>query len=210
MSEITPRFEFRIFDPHLERIAEQIRSFAEFDRYRESREIYIISTHTDIHNTKIRNEVLDVKKLMKIEQELEQWAPLIKAEFPIDQKTISQKIIPILSADDMVADAKSYSLKAFIKDLIESNLQLQVAQVVKQRFGFQSQGCLIEAANVYINGSRTMTVCVESENPERVNQIRKRLGLEEEENVNYLRALKYTLGLHALPDGSVYNVLKDI
>jgi hypothetical protein len=55
-----------------------------------------------------------------------------------------------------------------------------------------------------------MTVCIESENPDRVNQIRNRLGLEEEENVNYLRALKRALGLHALPDGSVYNVLKNI
>jgi hypothetical protein len=210
MTEIKPRYEFRIFGPHLDWIGEKIRSLAGFDRYRESREIYIISRNTDHFNTKIRNKVLDIKKKIQVVDGLEQWEPVIKAEFPLDKDILLGSIIPALYAVDMAVGRASYTLPEFLDDLVQTSSELALAHVLKRRYGYQLDECTIEFADVYVNGAMQMTVCLESEDPEIVRRVRNQLGLEAHENVNYLEAIKRILGLKPLPGDSVYNASNEI
>ena len=50
---------------------------------RHSPEIYIMSRSNDINNTKIRDGEMDIKTYVQTIDELEQWNPLTKTEFPV-------------------------------------------------------------------------------------------------------------------------------
>ena len=57
--------------------------FGEPERVQESDEVYLVSRLTDA-NVKVRDGLLDVKELEHVDTAgLEQWAPVLKAEFPV-------------------------------------------------------------------------------------------------------------------------------
>ena len=71
MSEIKPRYEFRAFAQDLGIVEENIRRLSPMTQYRESLEIYIMSAENDENNTKIRNELMDIKVLIQRVQRVE-------------------------------------------------------------------------------------------------------------------------------------------
>jgi hypothetical protein len=76
-----------------------------------------------------------------------------------------------------------------------------VAYVWKTRHAYTVNDCITEIAEIKVNGASVKTICVESEDPEKVLEAKKMIGFGKDmENVNYPLALKRIMGLTKLPD----------
>jgi hypothetical protein len=62
--------------------------------------------------------------------------------------------------------------------------------VDKSRRLYDVDGCIVEVADLKIEGKPVMTVAVELEDPEKVRATMKMLGLTGLENINYVTAIK--------------------
>ena len=67
VQEIVPRYEFRVFAQNFGLVEDKLRHLARFERYRESVEFYLLSRAGGGDNTKIRDEKLDIKTLLRVE-----------------------------------------------------------------------------------------------------------------------------------------------
>ncbi|MCG8508216.1 MAG: hypothetical protein MI741_03215, partial [Rhodospirillales bacterium] len=93
-----------------------------------------------------------------------------------------------------------YSLSQFLDEIIRPHPQLVSVRVFKRRFAFTVNGCITEIAEIEINGAGLQTVAVESVDVPAILEARRMLGLDEYENVNYLRAIKRVIGMEPLPE----------
>jgi hypothetical protein len=99
-----------------------------------------------------------------------------------------------------VLDRTEYSLEQFLGEIISVDPDLSVAFVNKVRHGYTLNECITEIAEVIVNGALINTLCIESENPEKVLAAKKKIGISNQwENVNYPLALKRIMGLADLP-----------
>jgi hypothetical protein len=199
MNTVIPRYEFRTFAQNFGLVEDKIRSFSRCEKYRESREIYILSAGNNENNTKIRDDKMDIKVIVKEEQGLEQWVPRMKGEFPMVVKTIRDEVFPALGVPVPQFERSRYTLDQFQYELIRPHKDLSAAQVFKRRFGFTVNGCITEIADLLVNGAAIRTVAVESEDPEAVLHAMEILGLGAYENVNYLLAIKRIIGMEPVP-----------
>jgi hypothetical protein len=200
MQAIQARYEFRAFAQHFGPAEEKMRRLAQFEKFRESSEIYLLSAANDAYNIKIRYETLDIKVLVSEKQGLQQWQPQMKAGFPVKKAVIREQIFPALDVAAPEFKRPEYSLTQFIQDIIEPHSALSIARVLKRRFGYTINGCIGEIAELTINGAAIKTIAVESLNVQAVLQAKEILELQEYENVNYLLAIKRILGMAPLPE----------
>ncbi len=207
MNEIKPRYEFRAFAQSLGIVEENIRRQSPMTQYRESLEIYIMSAGNDENNTKIRNELMDIKVLVRRDQGLEQWNPRMKGRFPVTDKSIAEEIFPAFGVTTPTLQRDTYTLKEFLQEIIEPHPQVAAVNVFKQRYGFEIQGCTTEIAEVYINGARIKTACLESDDKNAVLAAVEDIGLDKFANVNYLLAIKRVIGMAPLPEQVYYRAL---
>ena len=199
MQAIQARYEFRSFAQHFGLVEEKMRKLAEFEKFRQSSEIYIVSAANEEHNTKIRYDTLDIKVLLKEERDLQQWQPKMKAEFPVRTTVIREEIFPALKVALPEFTRSEYSLAQFVQDIIQAHPDLSIARVFKRRFGYTINGCISEIAELTVNGAAIKTIAVESLDAQAVLQAKETLGLQEYENVSYLLAIKRVLGMAPLP-----------
>ena len=199
MNAIIPRYEFRAFAQNFGLVEDRIRGLADCDRYRESREVYIISAKNNDNNTKIRADKMDIKTLVKKWRGLEQWTPRMKGEFPMSAETIRDEVFPAFGVTVPCCDRASYTLNQFQDELVLPHNELSAVQVFKRRFGFTVNECMTEIADLLVNGAAIRTVAVESEDARAVLRTRELLGLTDYENVNYLLAIKRIIGMERLP-----------
>ncbi|HWI12703.1 MAG TPA: hypothetical protein VNT02_00540, partial [Burkholderiales bacterium] len=83
------RWEWRTFAPELLRVRARLPDLSGVKAQR-SRDTYIVSALVP-HNTKIRSDDLDVRRLVKVDaQGLELWDPVIKDMFPITAETAAR------------------------------------------------------------------------------------------------------------------------
>jgi hypothetical protein len=200
MQNIIPRFEFRAFAQNFGIVEEKLRKFAEFEKFRESSEIYILSAATNENNIKIRYNLLDIKVFVKEEQRLQQWKPRMKAEFPIKTDVIRDEVFFALGVAVPEFYRSDYTFEQYLEDIIEPHPELAVAQVFKRRFGYTIDGCTAEIAELLINGAAIKTIALESVDVEEVLRAKETLGLQEYENVNYVLAIKRIMGMEPLPE----------
>ena len=200
MAEIKPRFEFRAFAQNFGIVEEKMRRLAPCANLRESSEIYIMSARNNENNTKIRDNLMDIKVFVKEEQGLEQWNPRMKGSFPMNAETIRDQVFPAFGVGMPDFSRETYSLNQFLNELISPNPDLVAVRVFKRRFAFTIHGCIAEIAEVFVNGARIQTVNVESVDVTAILKAREILSLEEYENVNYLMAIKRIIGMEPLPD----------
>ena len=200
MQAVQARYEFRAFARHFGLAEEKMRRLAQFEKFRESSELYILSAANDAHNIKIRYETLDIKVFVREEQGLQQWQPKMKAEFPVTMALIRKEIFPALNVAAPELKRSEYSQAQFLQDIIEAHAALSIARVDKRRFGYRVAGCIGEIAELIINGAAIKTIAVESLDVQAVLQAKKILGLQEYENVSYLLAVKRILGMAPLPE----------
>ena len=193
-----PRFEFRSFGKDFSLQAKKMKRLSEpitkNIRIRQSKEIYIISITNDINNTKIRDNKIDVKRLVQIKDGLEQWNPVTKTEFPVLKEYLLDQFFPSLYTISPPLYNNIYSVGDFIK-IIDDHEDLCAIRVSKERFGYMVNQTICEVANVTINKTRIVTISSESINSTAVKKTIIDIGLESVENINYLQAIKRVSGI---------------
>jgi len=199
MSEIKPRFEFRTFASDFGIVQEKMRKLAPVEKIRESSEIYIMSAGNNQNNTKVRDNLMDIKVFVKKEKGLEQWNPRMKGSFPMEKSILEKEVFPAFEVPIPVFDRDSYTLDQFLKEIILTHPDLTAVRVFKRRFAFTINNCIAEIGDVYINGAHLQTVNIESVNIDDILKAKQMISLDEYENVNYLMAIKRVIGMEPLP-----------
>lgn len=200
MADIIPRYEFRTFAQTFGLVETKMRKIAPCEQIRESSEIYVVSASSIHSNTKIRDEKMDIKELIETRDGFERWNPRMKGAFPLSARTIREEVFPALGIDSPALIKSYYSLRSFIEDLVIPHASLRAVHVFKRRFAFTINRCIVEIADLLINGAAIQTVGVELEDTAAILAVKDELGLGEYENINYLRAIKRIVGLERYPD----------
>jgi exopolyphosphatase / guanosine-5'-triphosphate,3'-diphosphate pyrophosphatase len=200
MSEIKPRYEFRVWAETLTPIREKLKCLAS-SKETVSQEIYLVSATTDKCNAKIRAELMDIKLLVAEERGLEQWSPVLKATFPLESSVIASQVFPNLELRPPVLARPEYTLDEFLGDVMRAEPRITIVEVSKTRHQFSIGVCAAEYAQIRLKGVPRDTVAVESVDPDAVLQLVRELGVSEA-NSSYIREIKRTLGLAGHPPGS--------
>jgi hypothetical protein len=188
MSTIKARWEWRTFGTTFGEAETKINSFPE-DKVRNSSEVYILSKKS-MDNTKIRDMLMDIKTLQRVnEDKLEQWYPIMKAEFPLTREILG-KVFLAWKTEAPAYRQETYSYDEFLIKLVQPHPDLKIVKVDKERHGFMINGCIVEIADLKFDGKPLRTIAVEMEDPGQVMATVKELQLVRFENVNYLKALK--------------------
>ena len=193
-----PRFEFRTFgqsfNTERKKMEELSAPVPEKVRERSSEEVYIVSKTNNVNNTKVRDGKMDIKTFVKEVDRLEQWNPLLKTEFPLKADFIKNEMFDAFKADCPVLDKDVYSYEDFMK-IIDDHKDLQAVNVKKHRFGFMINDTICEYAEVLINGALVCSVNSESTEISDIKKTLNDLGLTDNENINYLEAIKRVIGM---------------
>lgn len=193
-----PRFEFRTFGQNFDEAAKRMARLSaivpEKDWERMSEEIYIMSRTNDLNNTKVRDGKLDIKTFVQSVDGLEQWNPLLKAEFPVKVDVLKDQLFPAFKVEVPKFIKEVYTFEEFL-EIIKKHPDLAAVRVKKQRFGYMVNGTICEVANVWINGARVVTINSESTEVDDIKKTIKDIKLEGVENINYLQAIKRVIGM---------------
>jgi hypothetical protein len=192
-----PRFEFRTFGQDFSEAAHLMSRLSmpvpEKVWERRSEEIYIMSRTNDVNNTKLRDGKMDIKTFVTKKDGLEQWNPLMKAEFPIPVVTLANDVFPAFQVKAPDLDQEIYTAEEFL-DMIEAHPDLQAVKVHKHRFGYMVNDTICEVANVLINGAKVVSINSESTELDDIKKTMEDVGLVGVENINYLQAIKRVIG----------------
>lgn len=186
---VVPRWEMRSFGEHLA-VAERTLARMPVVHVVESDELYLLSSAgTDL--VKVRNDLLDVKHLQQVDEDgLEQWAPVLKATFPLsaaDLRVVEQAwAVPLPGGPDH-GDMR---LDQLLEAVVRPTPQLRAVRVHKHRIRYAVHGCLAEVTTVRTDAAETRTVAVESEEAAHVTGMLEQLGLAWYPNVNFGRGLR--------------------
>ena len=192
-----PRFEFRTFGQDFNKQADRMASLSvpipEKLRIRHSPETYIMSRTNDINNTKIRDGKMDIKKYIQTVDELEQWNPLMKTEFPVSGHLLKSDIFPAFQVEMPVFEKTEYTIDEFLT-MVKEHPDLQAVSVVKERFGYMVNDTICEVGNIFIDGTKVMTINSESTELDNIKKTIIDIGLKGVENINYLQTIKRVIG----------------
>ncbi len=193
-----PRFEFRTFGQDFSVSSKLMADLSipvpEKVQHRQSEEIYIVSRTNDVNNTKIRNGKMDIKTYVQTVDGLEQWNPLMKAEFPISSEILKNDVFPAFKSEMPELTKDEYSMSEFL-DMIEENSDLQAVSVHKERFGYMVNDTICEVANVLVNGAKVVSINSESTEIEDILKTIDDVKLKNIENINYLQVIKRIIGM---------------
>lgn len=193
MQEIIPRWEWRTFTNDLGKAEETIRSYGE-GKMRESDEVYILS-EVSMDNTKVRDNLMDIKTLEQVNADrLEQWNPIMKGTFPLPVEEIV-KVFRCFKVAVPKFERTEYTFNQYLTEVIGASSLLKAVNVHKKRTGFTINNCIVEIAEVTVNDINIKTAAVEMEDPARVIETVRLLGLDTFPNINYLRGLKNMVGM---------------
>jgi hypothetical protein len=193
-----PRYEFRIWAPSLAEMRERLERRSGPQPAAQSRETYIVSDATDETNAKIRAGALDIKVLLRTNQNLEQWNPYMKEHFPIGASLIAEKIFPALRVDppiDLLTSSRQLlTAEAFVDTVVKPYPRLAAVEVGKMRRRYALGDCAAEFVEVEIGGRVVHSVAVESANPRAVLDAMGELEIGGYPNISYVRQIKSMLG----------------
>ena len=187
---IVPRWEWRTFGDDFG-AAESVFAAETAERVQESDELYLVS-RADGDTVKIRDGLMDLKQLQRVEHGLEQWLPVMKAEFPLHRDDVSA-VLTALRLAAPPAERDGWTLAELRDEVARLDPSALAVEVHKRRVRYTIGGCTSELTEVSANGRATRTIAVESEDPERVLAAVRELGLGDRPNVNYPRGLKELL-----------------
>ena len=195
--ESKPRFEFRTFGQDFEEehylLSRLSMPVPEKVWERTSEEIYILSKTNNINNTKIRNGKMDIKTFVSEKEGLEQWNPLMKGEFPIPKKVLTEDVFPAFKVEMPELSKEEYSLDEFI-EMIKAHNELAAVRVKKLRYGYMVNDTICEFAEVLINGAKVYSINSESTEIADILKTMEQTGMNKYENINYLQAIKRVIG----------------
>lgn len=193
MAEIIPRWEWRTFGESFGAAEDRIKAHV-VGNFKKSEEKYILSRNSD-ENTKIRDDLMDIKSLKQVNANLlEQWYPVMKETFPLSRAKVEELYRTYFKVALPALDRKEYTYDQFVS-LTAGHPDLRVVDVYKERNIYTINMAIVEIALTRFNGVPNRTVCVEHADPENVMKTVRQLGLEEFENINYIKAMKAAVGL---------------
>jgi hypothetical protein len=197
MPEIIPRWEWRTFGNDFGEAEMRLRSQLEANpeaKVRESVETYVVSAASG-SNTKVRDMLMDIKRLLQANQDrLEQWDPVLKTGFPMLSTTVFE-LFRVWNVPVPQLNRSEYSFDQLLQEVVKPHADLRAILVQKQRHGATINGCIVEIADLRFDGTPISTVAVEMEDPGKVIETVRQLGLERFENINYVKALKRFKGI---------------
>jgi hypothetical protein len=188
--EVEARYEFRVFGKDLSKCKEMLDRYPKKGEVRQSEEHYLFSDRVENYNAKIRDNKLDIKVLKSKLEELEQWFPAFKCDFPAEIHELNHWIGELYNLKEGTFHGKTISMETFLKVIQDQAPVINLAKVVKSRQGFDVDGCMAEFAEVMINGTKTETIALESTDPQKIRKSKDKLGLEGAGNMNYIKAIK--------------------
>ena len=186
MAEIIPRWEWRTFT-HQSDVETKISTYP-LTRQVESSDVYILS-ELSMENAKVRNDLMDIKSLQVVTKDgLEQWKPVKKEKFPLPLEEV-QKMFSVFRVPMPEFSKDTCTFDEFV-ELVKTDDRIICVTVDKSRRLYDVDGCIVEVADLKIAGKSIMTVAVELEDPDKVRDTMKMLGLSGLENINYVTAIK--------------------
>lgn len=199
MEPVTPRFEFRAFAQDFTAVTDKIQAHTDLEAPQESFDTYVVSRYVDDHNVKVRDGLLDVKILLQRHNDFEQWHPSLKEAFPLSAELLRKRLFPSLHIIAPKLQRHAYTVAQCFQELFWPNPYLSVAHVHKQRRRFTIDGVLGEVDTLQINGAAIASVAIEGTDIDALVAVQASLGLDVYENVNYVLALKRTMGILPIP-----------
>jgi hypothetical protein len=197
-----PRYEFRTFGHHFREHHEQMiqltQPVPEDLQVRMSDEVYIISKKLDDINIKIKNNLLDFKKLITIEGNLEQWNTVEKHKFPVSKELLTNEIFPALDADIPLLNILEFDIKNFL-NIAKRHKDLLTVPIQKKRHAYIVNYTICEYTEVIIGSEYLYSVAVESTDKLEVSKTVTQLNLDLYENINYVQAIKRVSELISKP-----------
>src|SRR5262245_14952595 len=132
MAEIRPRWEWRTFGDYFGATAEAAFAGMTPTAVQESDERYLLSPDRPDVNVKERFDLMDIKELVEVDGDgLEQWRPIMKAQFPVDQQVV-RHVFKALHFDTPPMSRDTYTLDQFLEELGPA-AQLRAVAVHKKR-----------------------------------------------------------------------------
>ena len=193
---VKPRFEFRTFQTSFDaEVLDKIRNDHKCEAFRQSEEVYIMSSGNNINNTKLRDNKMDVKCFVKEVEGFEQWNPYAKFTFPLAAERIEKELFPAFGVDCPAFERSEYTQDQFLAEIIDAHPQLTGARILKRRFATTVNNCIAEYAEVFFNGAPFVSISIESTELNDLNAAKDTLGLARYENINYLVAIKRVVGM---------------
>jgi len=190
MSELQPRYEYRVWADSLEDVRNNLQRFVTPPNMETSEETYLISATTDKCNAKIRGGRINLKALLATEQKLELWKPVLDAEFPLDSSVIAGQIFPSLQLQAPDLRRPRYSMDDFVSEVIQAQPRIAIVTILKRRARFLLDECLAEFTSVSIGNVTRETVAVDSIEPGPVLRLIRQLQIAGMPNTNYIAQLK--------------------
>jgi len=195
MKESDARFEFRCWARNFGVVDVRLRRLSKCHGISESEDIYIVAADREGTNTKIRDDVLDIKERIETCSDLERWFPRTKCAFPLAAVTLEGEVLPHIGVAMPQRSRETYSVHQFLDEIVLPQRALAVAAVFKRRFSFTVNGCMTELDEVWINGAGMHSVAIESTAPAAISEARNLLALDDLENVSYPQAIKRVIGM---------------
>jgi exopolyphosphatase/guanosine-5'-triphosphate,3'-diphosphate pyrophosphatase len=192
---MSPRWEWRTLT---ERSDDAERRFETYPQsaVRESDEQYLLSLDREV-SAKIRDGLMDVKVLDRRRDDgLEQWRPIMKAEFPISADQAAT-LLEALGAGPPPAGRATFTLDELLSDVIGPNPRLRAVAVHKLREHTTIAGAMAERSTLTVDGSASRTIAVEEEDPDLVMAAAGEVGIAGRTNVAVPRVLAALAGFGA-------------
>ena len=192
LSGIVPRWEWRTFGEHLVTAERRLAAVAP-EQVHESDDLYLVARHGDDTAVKVRDALVDVKRLVSTgESGLEQWVPVMKEPFPLSAACLGQ-VLSYLYVRSVVLDRATYTLLELL-DLVSATEEIVPVEVSKRRTRYRIHGCMAEVTEACTDRGTAWTVAVESEDPALVVAAAAELGLGSLPNLSYPAWLRMLVG----------------
>jgi exopolyphosphatase/guanosine-5'-triphosphate,3'-diphosphate pyrophosphatase len=206
MAEVVPRWEWRTFGRSLEP-AERFFASRSPERVQESDELYLLSSRGG-DTVKVRDDLMDVKHLVEVSEDgLEQWAPVMKAPFPMPVRDVRSMLAAMLVDPAVPLTRDSYTLDQLLDEVVGPSPELGGVRVHKRRERFTIGGCMTELTDVRADGATTRTVAIEAEDPHAVLATVREIGLGSYPNTSFPRGLRELLATTDATTGPRYAVI---
>src|SRR4051794_24955430 len=189
---IVPRWEWRTFAKDLGEVGKRFDALTP-DRVQESDETYLLSMRSDA-SIKLRDDLADVKLLEEVAHEgLERWRPVLKTAPPLSHDDV-RTLMRAANADADHLGPGDYTRERVVEELERPHPSLTTVRVHKRRERYTVGGCMAERSEVRTVHGVRQTIAIESEDPAKVLQVLRDLGLAGRANICLTRELKAMVG----------------
>jgi exopolyphosphatase / guanosine-5'-triphosphate,3'-diphosphate pyrophosphatase len=191
VSVVSPgRWEWRTFGDSFGKAEDAFAG--EPERVQESDEIYFLAVREG-DTVKVRDALMDVKRLEHVNEDgLEQWLPVMKAEFPLAAADVAS-VLASLRVEGLQLERDEYTLEQLLDEVIGPTPELLAVDVHKLRRRYTIGGCMAELSDVAAGGGSIRTIAIETEDPALVIAAVRELGLAALANTSFPRGLKALL-----------------